>query len=396
MKGTKHIFYFILFFAIIYGENFSVGAVPFALLWKFPLLIGLLWYILHLKRSTRIYFGGKGILLTLEKNLNTSLSFGIGNIVEIVKGINLSLFTYFLINYYKYSRVLKIILKSLAFYTIISFVPFTLGLISSVSSGVNAEIFGGESGIMGVFSSAHNAAVSLSVSILVLIFFFSEFNTRTKILVGLLIMYALYILLFTYTRTGLIALIISLIYYFVKNSVRINFFQILLAAALIAIPVYYIVSNNESIQNKILDKRDAKQELTAENAGSGRFVIWGITISNWMELDPIEKALGIGPERALERMRVKIGKPFFSHNEFLDVLIRNGLVGLALYLLYLRAIYLFIRQNSIKGGLSMPIYLSYLTILLFQGGHFFIFEVFFAFAIVYDYKHKYELEHKPA
>lgn len=370
-------------------------SVPFTLLWKIPLLCVLLGYILSFKRKrTRVSFSGKSIVLALQKNLNTGFTFGFENIVELLKTVNLALFTYFFINYYKVSQTLKTILKSLAIYTLISFIPFSLNLISPVSSGVDAEVFGGEAGITGFFSSAHNASITVSVSILVLIFFFSEYNKRMKIVIGLLIIYGLYILLFTYTRTGLVALLISLVFYFMKNLVRINFFQLVMILALVSLPVYYIVSNNESIQNKILDKRNDDQVLSSDNVGSGRFVMWNNAITIWTESDQLEKFVGIGRDEALERMRVKIGKPFFSHNQFLDVLVRYGLVGLILYLIYLRTLYLFIARNTLKGSGSMAIYIAYLIILFFQGGHFFVFELFFALYIVYDYKRKIEFRQR--
>lgn len=395
MKTIKHIFYCTLYFSILYGENFSVFSIPFTLVWKIPLLCLLLVYILNVKKKrVKVAFSGKSIILALQKNLNASLTFGFENIIEALKTVNLSLFTYFFINYYKVSQTLKTILKSLAIYTIISFIPFSLNIISSVGSGVDAEVFGGESGITGFFSSAHNASITVSVSILVLVFFFSEYSKKMKIVIGILVIYGLYILLFTYTRTGLVALLISLIYYFMKNLIRINFFQLVLVLSIVSIPVYYIVSNNESIQNKILDKRSDDQVLSSDNVGSGRFVMWNNSINIWLESDQFEKLLGLGKDEALERMQVKIGKPFFSHNEFLDVLIRYGLVGLILYLIYLRSLYLFIARNTLKGSGSMAIYIAYLINLFFQGGHFFVFELFFALYIVYDYKRKIEFQQR--
>lgn len=370
-------------------------SIPFTLVWKIPLLCLLLGYIFNVKKKrVKVAFSGKSIILALQKNLNANLTFGFENIIEVLKTVNLSLFTYFFINYYKVSQTLKTILKSLAVYTLISFIPFTLNIISSVNSGVNAEVFGGESGITGFFSSAHNASITVSVSILVLIFFFSEYSKKMKIVIGILIIYGLYILLFTYTRTGLVALLISLVYYFMKNLVRNNFFQLVIILSIVSLPVYYIVSNNESIQNKILDKRNDDQVLSSDNVGSGRFVMWNNSINIWLESDQFEKLLGLGKDEALERMKVKIGKPFFSHNEFLDVLIRYGLVGLILYLIYLRSLYLFIARNTLKGSGSMAIYISYLINLFFQGGHFFVFEIFFALYIVYDYKRKIEFQQR--
>jgi len=395
LKKIKHVFYCALYFSILYGENFSVFSVPFTLIWKIPLLCILLGYILNFKKKRiRVPFGGRSMVLALQKNLNTSFMFGFESIIEVLKTVNLSLFTYFLINYYKVSQTLKTILKSLAIYTLISFIPFSLNIISSVSSGVDAEVFGGEAGITGFFSSAHNASITVSVSILVLIFFFSEYSKKMKIVIGILIIYGLYILLFTYTRTGLVALLISLTFYFMKNLIRINFFQLVIILSIVSLPVYYIVSNNESIQNKILDKRSDDQVLSSDNVGSGRFVMWNNSINIWAESDQLEKFVGLGKEEALERMRVKIGKPFFSHNEFLDVLIRYGLIGLILYLIYLRSIYLFIVRNTLKGSGSMAIYIAYLINLFFQGGHFFVFEIFFALYIVYDYKRKIELQQR--
>ncbi len=395
MKAIKHLFYCALYFAILYGENFTIFSIPFTLVWKLPLLGLILIYILNLrKRKIKVSYSKRSVILAFHKNLNTSFTFGFENIVEALKTVNLSLFTYFLINYYKFSSQLKKILKSLAIYTIISFVPFSLKLISSVSTGINAEVFGGDSnGITGFFSSAHNAAITVSISILVLIIFFGDFSKKMKIFIVLLVMYGLYVMLFTFTRTGLVALFIGLIFYFVKNLVRINFFQVVIILSVVSLPVYYIVSNNESIQNKFLDKRNDDQVLSSDNVGSGRFVMWNNSINIWLESDNlIDKLLGIGKDEALERMRVKIGKPFFSHNEFLDVFVRYGLIGFVLYLVYLRSIYQFIIKNTLRGSGSLPIFISYMINLFFQGGHFFVFEIFFALLIVYDYKNKIEYE----
>lgn len=393
MKGIRHIVFFSLYFLVLYGENFSVFTIPFTLLWKVPLIGFIVVYVVNLKRKTiSVNFSKKSVYLSIQKNFNTSLNFGFENLIEVLKTINLSLFTYFLINYYQFSVSLKKILKSLAIYTIISFLPFSLNLVNSVNSGVNVEVFGGDSGITGVFSSPHTAAITVAVSVLILIFFFSEWSSRMKIIIGILIIYGLYIILFTYTRTGLVSLVLSLIYYFVKKSGRQNILKALIILILVSFPIYYIVSNNESLQNKILDKRQDDQVLNSNNAGSGRLLMWQNSLNIWLESDLIGKALGIGEKASLEQMRRKMGKPFFSHNEFFDILIRYGLFGLILYLIYLRSIYLFIVRKTLEGSGSIAIYISYIINLFFQGGHFFVFELFLALFIVYDYKRKMEFE----
>ena len=386
-KIVSYIFYFFLFCGIFFLENIQVKGIQFTLMWKVPVIIFLTFYVLFEKNKKRsVSFGIYSIILGAEKNLNTSFTYTFTNLVDLMKGINLYLFTKFFLSYFSSGQNLKKILVTVSVYIIISFIPFELGVVSPISNTVDVSVFGGESGIVGIFTSAHNAAISLSIAIFILIYFLRSFSIGLKVWIISLIILGFYFLIFTYTRTGLAALIISVVYYMYSINKGFQIIKLIFILSFIFIPVYFVFKTNESLTNKLIDKR-TDSELSVETAGSGRYVIWSINLKHWTELSIEEKIFGVGNERALTYMQSKIGKPFFSHNEFIDVLLINGLLGLILYLFYLVGLIKFIRKKT--GGVRNFVsatFVSYLIIMFFQGGHFFLFEMIFALIITYGYQ----------
>jgi len=381
--------YFLIFFSLIYFENLSIGSIKLTLVWKIPFLIYIIIYLLTPGgKKSNVNFSKPAIILGVQKNLNLGFLYSMDSIVQFIKGVNLFLFTKFFISNSSFSAGrIRYYLIMISIFIIVSFIPFQLNLIEPLSTGIDTETFGASSGIIGIFNTAHNAAITLSLSIFCLIYFIKIFDYNTKILITTIISYGIFLMLFTYTRTGLVALLGSCVLYFYSINKGVKIYRFVLLTVLICIPIIFIINSSESLKNKILDKRDNNSEVDFNSVGSGRLYMWSINIYNWYEGTIDEKIFGVGREKALEMMNVKIGRPFFSHNEFVDILLRHGLLGLFLYLLYLYNIYRFIIKKT--GGTKyfpLSVLLAYIIINIFQGGHFFIYEVMFALIMAYAYK----------
>ena len=81
----------------------------------------------------------------------------------------------------------------------------------------------------------------------------------------------------------------------------------------------------------------------------------------------------------------KIGMRIFSHNQFFDSLVQNGLIGIILYLLMLISLFNFIRKRKHYKGyrLAMSLFAAYLMFALVQGSSLFFPDLMFALSLAY-------------
>lgn len=127
--------------------------------------------------------------------------------------------------------------------------------------------------------------------------------------------------------------------------------------------------SNEVLMNRIYGRGQYNTEDSFESLGSGRGGIFISSMEIFNEASIIEKMFGIGQEEQINRIAKKTGMTIGSHNAFLDFLLISGLVGMSLFLFYIRNVFQFIKKSmpSKYKTLAFSLLVAYVIMCLVQG-----------------------------
>jgi O-antigen ligase len=376
-----------------------VGPIQFTLVWKFPIILILFLFVLlfpNLKKSSLFFIG---MLFSIKYVLYPYWSFNIVlDIIELVKYSVIPLFAdsfaFFLA---RKKRILNVFPTYLAIGVILSSIPFLLGILTSFEDAAELEqelsIYGGggKSAFVGGFGGPHNAAVSMTGSVLYLIALLQpikkRFSFRYVFVVGVIFL-GLMVIYQTYVRTGYVCLLVGLLYLYLWNKKLVYYVKLFPIFLLVTSLLVIKVANDPILILKLTDQtvnsKRSKKKKSMDKIGSGRGLIWRSAVANWKDSPAINMILGNGMNKSLELMgQSEVGAPLVSHNGILDVLQHTGLLGLSLYLFFVGTIYKYARKardEIIKKKLISLIIVLIISF-IFQGGHFFWLDCLLAFTL---------------
>jgi len=391
MLVNKHFLYGIFFFFLFYVETITIFGIKIAILWKIPLLIYMSLFILYSSKKINSYILTWGYLFNFQLLFSIS---AITNLVLTFSSISRSIVFPLFFHYFNkkgYSSKLKLYLKNISIFSILSTIPFLLNLIEPLSgtSGYDLSIYGlEETGFVGVFQSAHPASMSLSIAVINVAYFFTkEKNKKKRFFYLFLVIIGLYAIFQTYVRTGLLMTAIGLIILvFKKFSLRffINSSVFLIIGGLMSI---YIYNNNDALKMRFNDQniynKNKSNELNFNTVGSGRLVIAAYAIDNWWSEGTYSIFFGLGEPLAREKMNNTKGSEVFAHNGIVEVLQTQGLTGILIMFLFYRSIYRLIIFN--KGSeyykLNIAVFCSYFVGFIVQGNDLFLVYLMFAISL---------------
>ncbi len=379
----KNIMYFLLFFIILYFETLEFAGIKVALIWKGGLMIFLLSKFLLFKKplfSKKYFF--YGYLFNFKKivTLSTFTSFSY-SLLQMSRSIIFPILLSYFNSFYSNKKALNII-KTLSVYVIISTIPFLLGLIDPLKQGYDLSRYGFDTfGFIGVFQNAHSASMTLSLSLLIIVYFLKyTISNSQKIFYSVLILIGFYALIQTYVRTGFAMFIVGIFLLYLYKVKISKILRIIPFAAIVIVSLFSYYQSNESLQMRFQEKNIWNQDNTVEfdNIGSGRFKIATYAITNWWDEGSLSIFIGLGEKLAREKMTNTKGSAIFAHNGFVEILQTDGIFGILLYLNFIFLMYKAITQIKNKKSqyykLVLALFFMYLTGMFFQGGdNFFIY-----------------------
>ena len=378
MLVNKHFFYGIFFFFLFYVETITILGIKIAILWKIPILIYLVLYVLFSSKKI------KSNILTWGYLFNFQLLFSISAITNLVltfSSISRSIVFPLFFHYFNkkgYSSKLKLYLKNISIFIILSTIPFLINLIEPLSVGYDLSRYGLDSfGFNGIFQKAHAASMTLSFAVIIMGYLLKkEQNKERKFYYLFLVLIGLYAIVQTYVRTGLAMTIVGLfIIYYKKLSVKdfIRLFILSLIGGFLALQIY---NSSEVLQMRVNEKNiyNKNTELSIGTIGSGRFLIAAYAIDNWWSEGTYSIFFGLGEPLAREKMNNTKGSPVFAHNGIVEVLQTQGLIGLIIMFLFFRSIHKLIMNNkdSEYFKLNLALFLSFLVGYFLQGNDLFL------------------------
>jgi hypothetical protein len=390
-ESLKYIFWGIILLLLFHIETLYIGPIKISHLWKGLLLI--YFFVEIILRKQKTFFYKPLIWISFLQLINIELfNNPLNAFVDFTAILILPFFGIYILRF-NYSQLRKLLLFFSAFY-ILSFIPYNLGILNSFREGYDLIEFGGTEGLIGPFQGPHGAAISLAGALVVVLYFWFE-GSFNKLYLTILFLLGFYFLLNTYVRTGLAMFAIGSIptlIYFAKKQAR-TFLQLAIFAFFMAILASNWILNNEVLMNRITGQSQYSSEESFESIGSGRGGIYIASLQIFAEANIIEKAFGIGQSEQINRIQKKIGLSVGSHNGFLDLLLKNGLLGLLFFFIYIYRV----TRNNTKEYYGQPstlfnsLLLSFLTMTFVQGFEWLTFNVLFMLSIAITQKRKQQL-----
>ena len=387
-KNVKYLFYGILLLFIFHFETLSIGTIKLSHLWKGALLCFLLFKIFSKKR--KFFFVYKPLIwLALLQLVNIELFNNTFNAVFLFgTTLMLPLIGIYVLRFSP--KQLETTLLFFASFFIFAFVPYELDLLASYGDLYELTGYGVEEfGIIGPFQGAHAASTALAGSFLVVLYFWFT-NSFNRVYLSLLLILGFYFLIFTYVRTGMLMVIIGvlpMLIYFSKKDVSTRF-RLIFIGGLFSILISGWVLSNETLMDRITGKRINKVETESfEDLGSGRGQIYLYSIDIFLEANPFEQLFGMGQSEQLKRMKSKLGLALIPHNGFLLILLNNGVLGLFVFLAFLRKSLVFYRalESSDRVRLQGLLY-AYIIMIFFQNYDLIYVYLVLVLSVAYSYK----------
>lgn len=373
--NKSHPFIFIIYLLLglfllllFHYESIYIGPVKISHLWKGALLFYLLFNLLNKKKKQAFIF--KPLLwLAFFQIINKELFNNTFNAFLLFStNLILPLIGIYVLNFS--AQQLRHGLLFFASFFILSFVPYELGLLKSIQDGYQLASYGTEStGVIGPFQTVHSASVALAASFLVVLYFWFARVFQRLYLTSLLVL-GFYFLILTYVRTGMLMVVIGaipIIVFFAKKEASTRI-RLVVIGILFSFLISGLVLSNEILMDRITGKREHSTETDSfEDLGSGRGQIYIYAVEIFSEAHFLEQLLGVGQTEQLYRMQLKLGKGLIPHNGFLLVLLNNGIIGLLVFVLFLKKVFDFTtRLSSKEKSLVRGLFYAYLVMSFFQ------------------------------
>jgi O-antigen ligase len=239
----------------------------------------------------------------------------------------------------------------------------------------------------------HPSYLAMYVVLSILVSLENIFNygmTRIRKALWFLVMVVFFTVLYLLSsRAGILALIIILpIYILFKFYNKFSKWIVLVAIAIFAIVFVEIAKTNKKIQSSIESISNKNINETLNN--DERLLIWKSALGVIKE----NLVLGVGAGDASDKLKEEFKRRGYvngfydnlnAHNQFLEILLENGLIGLILFITVLGYMsYLAINQQNLLSGLfiiMMVIFFMFETVLNRLAG--ITFFPFFSFLLIH-------------
>jgi O-antigen ligase len=232
-----------------------------------------------------------------------------------------------------YKKCLYLLILGLSIPAIISAVMVARGI------GLDkVDYWTGLARYQGIFVNPHNFGHTMAFLAMVIVLYwglhgtglellFAKVPLNKKIMLSVIGFITLYCLYQSYVRTAWLGLVIfaCLLTYFVSKKKFALFLLVALTVTALSIPLLKLVFHD------VVEVAEGKRET--ERIGSGRPYIWKHNLAQFSQLglDRQLAGVGIGNRVGIFREEHSSDNIWNSHNDFLEVMIQTGIVGLCLF-----------------------------------------------------------------
>ncbi|NOU59277.1 O-antigen ligase family protein [Marinifilum caeruleilacunae] len=387
MKYIEIGFWFLIFFVAFYLKAYTVGGQEMVYLWKLPLLLFLISRVVG--QETRYAFLILAYLFAAKNLVNVSFfKFPVDSIINFIKYLTIPLFVHWLylnINSVGALKRLRLIPVYMAAFFIICNVPYYFGVFSAPVTTMLWMEDTKLDGLIGFLGAPHYTSAVLAVACVVLVDFLVKRrgDLRINLIVIPILLVGVFFLFKTYTRTGWLMFVVGILVLFLRRISFKDLGKIAAVGVVLVIGLSVLFQTNEGFRRRIMDDRAGQEDKSAyETVGSGRLQIAEIYLENLYQSNFVTYLVGMGMEESQRRYEKKDGMPLFAHNGFIQTLVDNGLIGFALYLLFLITLYRAISgSQSSHNQLTVSVFFMFLSCLATQQANYFLVDVFLSIYI---------------
>ena len=379
LKLSTYCLLFVPFFLLFYSEPVNMGGMPVSQLWKLP-LAGYMLYIVFQYRSkpaplwtqTQYWISFKSLF-----NAGTVTAL-VTNVQASIKFLFLPLLFSFVQTQIKAKETLEKTLLTLCQYFVLTNIPIFLGL-PMLSSGHDYGTFVAYSGI---FQNQHAMSVIMGICIAVILHFFKmgRFETRSEKVYNVFVLaIAAYAMYLGFARTGwLMCLLAIFVLFWPKDATVRQWFGIIGISAALVSGVTYMMLTNEMFRDRIMGNNLQTHEKV--NIDSGRSEYSAAALERYANGTLLEQIIGMSTQDEMDYILLKTRNRVGAHNGFVDMLARNGIVGLLLMFLMLIALFAFIRRRKQcpTYRLALALWLMNFSFQVTQGGSMFHTDLLYA------------------
>lgn len=268
---------------------------------------------------------------------------------------------------YMLKRYKESTLKILSYYfTIVAFINFVMQVLMPQGLGSGTQI-------INVLGEDNKMAIVLLPSFAICLAYFSKYGKKKHSALKITLLAAVYLssLVYVWAVTGMVVLVLVLLIWFLmeRNKEWRRILNLRNGLILVVLLAYVIIFNNDIFSKGIIG--DFIVNVLGKTVTfSGRITLWQQAI----ELIKESPLLGYGISSVSERALLfhtanGILNGFSAHNGYLLILLRGGIVGLAIYILALLKLIKPVRQVWKKSSeariLSLAL-LGFLIVCIFE------------------------------
>ena len=221
----------------------------------------------------------------------------------------------------------------------------------------------------GSFGVPHLTSISLAFVFIYLLY--SKIRYKRSLLT-----FTVILALWTWVRTGLLIITVSLIFRYRKRLFQLNILLSVLLFTAFSFGVYSLLPNDIqlSIYNRLFDINYNGEQIV----GSGRLIFFKNSLEVWAKEDLYAIFFGGGSLPMVNKNLADTGYGVYAHNEYLTMLAQNGIVGFTTIVLLTRA--LFVQAKSQNNEFLLCVLWAWTALNLVQGGIWFMPEILIAIA----------------
>jgi hypothetical protein len=343
-KAKEIIFLFFLWL-LLFIEPIPIGGLKISQIWKGIFVVILLIQIIKEKIPLFVWIG---ILFSLKFLLYSSIPYGFMN--------NFRLFTESLVFpvllgflYVKIQKQAKLSYEFtnfailLSLFLLYSAVPFFFGLKSYNTEFDLTEKYNiNFSATKGLFYHIASASKMFTIATVFIILNKSKFNHRKiyKMFWWFSIMLGTFLIIMCWTRTGWFIYgmsIIIILFYYSTFKQKLKGIILLLCCFTI---VTYVFEKSEAFRWRLTGGTSyrGEQELSVTQLASARLPYIVTSIGNMQDEGLFGTFIGYGEQKGKDYFEKKLSMSITSHNATFEIIEANGILGLILYLWFMRKV----------------------------------------------------------
>lgn len=382
IRFQYYVLLFIPFFALFYSESLQIGGMTISQLWKIPLAFYLIYYLLqhrHFKSprwSEWQYVGSLKSLFNADAIVNPA-----SNVQTALKMAFLPLLYNYIHNHEWQAETLRKVLLVVAHYFILTNVPVFLGL-KTFKTGHDYGTFVAYSGI---FQNQHAMSIIMAMCIVIILNAFKTGQLKGMVArvynMGLIVL-ACYAMYLGFARTGWLMFLLGTVTLFWPRNMSVKqWIGILLIGFTLMAGFVYLFNTNELFHDRIVGNNIQTHQKM--NVDSGRSEYMAIALDRYAHGTVPEYVFGVSYTEVRAAIQAKTKLHIGAHNGFVDALTANGLLGLALLLLFAFSLFAFIlrRRNNETFRLALAMWMMFWSFQTTQGGY--MFHTDFIYALIF-------------